>query len=1078
MNGTRFFVLATLLVSLAPNASGAEPISYAKQINQFFTRYCLECHNRDEPKGGLNLETYKSLREGGDNGEVLAPGKADASRIVRLVEHKDKPFMPPKKAKQPRPEEIALLRSWIDAGAKEDSAVRVNLPDIRPKQPVAPPVAALAYHPSGQLLAAAGRGTVFLLDPATGELLGKLEGLHPRVTALAFSRDGSHLAVASSAMGETHEVRVYEFSSDAEHLSLAFPHGAWERVYAVVTHADVIQDLAFSPDGKILASCGYDRLIKLWDLTAKKEMHILKDHSDSVYGVAFSPDGKLLASAAADRAVKVWDVATGRRLYTLGESTDWVYGVAWSPDGRHLAGAGVDKSIRVWQASTEGGRIVHSVFAHEAPVLRLAFTSDGSTLYSLSEDRTLKAWDAKQMVERKVYERQPETILSLAVRSDGKQIALGRYDGVLALLDATTGKTQAEPLPIKPKPPIAEVEPNDSPRTGQRVKLPATIHGSISRAGDVDYYHFEAKAGQEIGAEIKSRGKAKLDTVLQLIDADGRILAESTKGLLGYICPKAGAYALGIRDREYRGDPGMKYQVTVGDIPLVTSVFPLGVQRGTEMEVHLEGVNLGSRHSVHLKVPADAAPGSRLPVPVAKGVLGSPSVRVDEFPQAASMQAGTGAAVPPAIPIPGTANGRIEQPGATQTWRFQAKQGQRLLLEVHANRIGSPLDSVIEILDSNGQPLPQATLRSLAKTYVIFRDHDSASPGIRIESWSELAMDDYLLVGNELIRIWELPKNPDDDCHFWTQGGRRRGYLGTTPAFHPMGQPMYKVSIHPPGTTFPPNGLPIVTLYYRNDDGGGDFGKDSRLVFDPPADGEYQVRIADARGQGSARHSYQLTVRPPRPDFNINFSPTVPSVDKGGAVSINVRADRRDEFDGPIEVRLENLASGFNAPPTTIPAHENSTNVALFAATSAIVPAKSPPLKLIARANIDGNPVVREATGGLPKLTEPGDIVTTTEQSDVTVKPGSEVRLTVKVERRNGFKGRIPLEVKGLPHGVRVLDIGLNGILVTPEATTRTIAIYAEPWVAEMTHPFVVSARREDKNTEFAAKSVLLRVAR
>jgi hypothetical protein len=84
----------------------------------------------------------------------------------------------------------------------------------------------------------------------------------------------------------------------------------------------------------------------------------------------------------------------------------------------------------------------------------------------------------------------------------------------------------------------------------------------------------------------------------------------------------------------------------------------------------------------------------------------------------------------------------------------------------------------------------------------------------------------------------------------------------------------------------------------------------------------------------------------------------------------------------------------------------------------------------------------------------------------------------VKVERRNGFKGRIPLEVKGLPHGVHVLDIGLNGILVIPEETSRTIVIYAEPWVAETTHPFVVFARREGKNTEHAAKSVLLRVAK
>jgi len=129
----------------------------------------------------------------------------------------------------------------------------------------------------------------------------------------------------------------------------------------------------------------------------------------------------------------------------------------------------------------------------------------------------------------------------------------------------------------------------------------------------------------------------------------------------------------------------------------------------------------------------------------------------------------------------------------------------------------------------------------------MFRDHDSAGAGIRIENWNDLAVNDYLLVGEELMRINQLPKNPDDDCLFFAQNGQRLGYLGTTPTHHPLGEVMYKVALHPPGAQFAPNGLPVVTLYYRNDDGGPGFGKDSRLVFDAPADGEYQVRVVDSR---------------------------------------------------------------------------------------------------------------------------------------------------------------------------------------------------------------------------------------
>src|SRR5262249_38407558 len=157
----------------------------------------------------------------------------------------------------------------------------------------------------GTLLAAGGQHEVVLVDPKSGEITRRLAGQKGRVTALAFSRSGEYLAAAGGDAGTLGEIHLYR--SDK---------GGWGAGVAMKGHADAVHALAFSPDGQTLASCGYDRLVKLWDVVTGKLVRDLKDHSDAVYSVAFSPDGKLLASGAADRAVKVWDVATGTRLYT------------------------------------------------------------------------------------------------------------------------------------------------------------------------------------------------------------------------------------------------------------------------------------------------------------------------------------------------------------------------------------------------------------------------------------------------------------------------------------------------------------------------------------------------------------------------------------------------------------------------------------------------------------------------------------------------------------------------------------------------------------------------------------------
>lgn len=264
------------------------------------------------------------------------------------------------------------------------------------------------------------------------------------------------------------------------------------------------------------------------------------------------------------------------------------------------------------------------------------------------------------------------------------------------------------------------------------------------------------------------------------------------------------------------------------------------------------------------------------------------------------------------VRVPGSADGIFTKLNEAHTVRFGAKKGERLVVEVLARRGGSPVDPVIEILDAAGKPVPLGVLRDRENIGHLPRprQRQHRHPPRRVERTGDRRLPVRERRGDADSRI---PKGPDDDCQFHQVGGQRVAYHGTTPTHHSFGLPMYKVELHPPGKTFPPNGLPLFPLFYRNDDGGSGYGKDSRIFFDPPADGNYQVRVNDARGASGPTHAYRVTVRPPKPDFAVTFNPTAPSVWKAVVLPIGVTVTRLDGFDGPVDVELVGLPAGFSA---------------------------------------------------------------------------------------------------------------------------------------------------------------------
>jgi WD40 repeat protein len=241
-----------------------------------------------------------------------------------------------------------------------------------------------------------------------------------RIMSVAFSPNGKLLATGD-ADGQTYLWQVED----------------GKLLFACVGHSGWVRSVAFSPDGQTLASGSEDQTVKLWDVHNGECLKTLQGHSGRVRAVAFSPDGQTLASGSEDQTVKLWNVPDGKYLKTLQGNSSWIWSVVFSPDGQTLATSSEER-VKLWDV--HNGECLKTLQGHTGWVQSVVFSPDGQTLASGSSDQTVKLWDVHNGECVKTLQGHSSLIRTVAFSPDGQTLASGSEDQTVKLWDVRDGK--------------------------------------------------------------------------------------------------------------------------------------------------------------------------------------------------------------------------------------------------------------------------------------------------------------------------------------------------------------------------------------------------------------------------------------------------------------------------------------------------------------------------------------------------------------------------------------------------------------------------------------------------------------
>ncbi len=397
-------------------------ISFSEQIAPIFHQHCVSCHNARNAKGQYNMASYDAILAEGESGLAILPRDAEASSLYQHVANGSMPF----EAEPLTSEQINLIHLWIEAGARVESAVDTNAPLIRimPRrpQPLPPdayrsalPVTALAIDASGSWLASSGYHELLIWSLPDGKLIQRISNVAERVYGIDIHPDGKRIAVASGTPGQLGEVKLFDAQSG-------------ELLADLLVSEDVQFNALFSPDGGRLATVGADGSVYLFDLNnADSPQYVIQDHADWVNSVAWSPDGRWLCTASRDKTAKIFDSESGQLKLTFSDHGRDVTQSLFVGN-EQVVSVGGDRKLRFWNLSD--GKQSREIGGFNSDIVAVV-ALENALLASISSDSVLRihsAADASLLRESKIAE---QWSASLTARTDHPFFYVGDQAGTI-----------------------------------------------------------------------------------------------------------------------------------------------------------------------------------------------------------------------------------------------------------------------------------------------------------------------------------------------------------------------------------------------------------------------------------------------------------------------------------------------------------------------------------------------------------------------------------------------------------------------------------------------------------------------